>query len=74
MKLDKDTDRITQEIVREHFAEYTVIMVAHRLDMVMNMCDRVFVLDKGALVEEGSPKILAATSGSRFGELWNKSA
>ncbi|KFY76365.1 hypothetical protein V499_03976 [Pseudogymnoascus sp. VKM F-103] len=73
-KLDKDTDRITQEIVREHFADYTVIMVAHRLDIVMNMCDRVFVLDKGTLVEEGSPKMLAATSESRFGELWKEDA
>ena len=36
LKLDKDTDMITQEIVREHFADYTVIMVAHRLDIVMN--------------------------------------
>ncbi len=72
-KLDKDTDKLTQEIVRKQFVDYTVIMVAHRLDMVMNMCDRVFVLDRGGLVEEGNPRILAAIKGSRFAELWNES-
>ena len=73
-KLDKETDRLTQTILRTEFQRYTVIIVAHRLDIVMNLCDRVLILDKGTLVEEGNPSALASTEGSWFGELKKESA
>ncbi|KAH8896245.1 ABC transporter [Thozetella sp. PMI_491] len=72
-KLDKETDQITQKIIREQFRDYTVVMVAHKLDMVMNLCDRVFVLDQGVLVEEGRPMDLVEIRGSWFGRLWSES-
>jgi ABC-type multidrug transport system fused ATPase/permease subunit len=73
-KLDRETDRLAQEIVKNEFAAYTIIMVAHRLGMVMNLCDRVYVLDKGEVVEQGVPRVLADTPGSRFGELWRQNS
>lgn len=68
--VDKATDRAMQEIVRDEFESYTIVMVSHRLEMVMNFFDRVVVLDKGAVVESGGPRELVDTPGSRFGELW----
>ncbi|KAF7548959.1 hypothetical protein G7Z17_g6711 [Cylindrodendrum hubeiense] len=69
--VDKVTDRAMQEIIRDEFENYTIVMVSHRLEMVMDFFDRVVVLDKGAVVESGSPRELVETPGSRFGELWS---
>ncbi|KAM0421107.1 hypothetical protein ACHAPT_011178 [Fusarium lateritium] len=68
--VDKATDRAMQEIIRDEFESYTIVMVSHRLEMVMDYFDRVVVLDRGAVVESGGPRELVDTSGSRFGELW----
>lgn len=68
--VDQDTDRLMQEIIRKEFAEYTVIMVSHRLGVVRDFCDRVVVMDKGSVVETGRPGELIEQSDSRFGELW----
>lgn len=68
--VDKVTDRAMQEIIREEFASYTIVMVSHRLEMVMDFFDRVIVLDKGSMVESGDPRELVETPGSRFKELW----
>ncbi|KAH6957100.1 P-loop containing nucleoside triphosphate hydrolase protein [Fusarium avenaceum] len=68
--VDKVTDRAMQEIIRDEFENYTIVMVSHRLKMVMDFFDRVVVLDRGTVVESGGPRELAEISGSRFGELW----
>ncbi|KAJ6439743.1 protein related to tpa inducible protein [Purpureocillium lavendulum] len=68
--VDVVTDRMMQQIIQREFASYTIIMVAHRLDMVVNYFDHVVVLDQGAVVEQGAPSELVGTPGTRFGELW----
>lgn len=68
--VDKVTDRAMQEIIKDEFEAYTIIMVSHRLEMVVDFFDSVVVLDKGVVVETGSPKDLINSPGSRFGELW----
>lgn len=68
--VDRATDRVMQEMIRDEFESYTIVMVSHRLDMVMDFFDRVVVLDRGAVVESGAPRELVETPGSRFGELW----
>ncbi|KAF5644186.1 multidrug resistance [Fusarium tjaetaba] len=68
--VDKVTDRAMQEIIREEFENYTIVMVSHRLEMVMDFFDRVIVLDRGTVVESGGPRELVETPGSRFGDLW----
>ncbi|KAF4983690.1 hypothetical protein FZEAL_957 [Fusarium zealandicum] len=68
--VDKVTDRAMQELIREEFENYTIVMVSHRLEMVMDFFDRVVVLDRGTVVESGGPRELVDTPGSRFGELW----
>lgn len=57
-------DNITQAQVCETLEKMdsTRIVIAHRLSTIRN-CDRILVLDKGAIVEEGSYKELMAKEG-----------
>ena len=67
--VDKDTDRAMQKIIHREFEGYTIIMVSHRLEMVMDF-DQVIVMDAGTVVESGVPKELVGVEGSRFRDLW----
>jgi ATP-binding cassette subfamily C (CFTR/MRP) protein 1 len=66
--VDRETDRAIQRIIKEEFKYYTIIMVSHRLDMVMDF-DTVVVMDKGSVVEIGPPKSLIERAGSHFRQL-----
>ncbi|KAI0845220.1 P-loop containing nucleoside triphosphate hydrolase protein [Daldinia vernicosa] len=66
---DWDIDKAMQNIIREEFGGYTIIMVSHRLDMLLGF-DKVVVMDKGSIVETGRPSVLVETHGSKFRELW----
>lgn len=66
--VDIHTDRTIQAIIKNEFEGYTVLMVSHRLEMVMDF-DKVILMDKGMVVETGPPRVLAKTEGSRFKEL-----
>lgn len=68
--VDRETEKKMQEVIRVEFREYTVVAVSHRLDMIMDY-DRVVVMEKGEIVEEGNPACLVKESGTRFGELWS---
>lgn len=67
--VDHDTDLAMQKIIREEFADYTVVMVSHRLDVVLEF-DTVVMMDAGSIVETGRPSTLIDMEGSRFRELW----
>lgn len=67
--LDRDTDRSMQQIIHKEFEGYTIIMVTHRLEMVMDF-DKVVVLDAGKVAENGVPRKLVKQKGSRFRDLW----
>lgn len=67
--VDVDTDRAMQSIIKSEFEGYTIVMVSHRLEMVMDF-DKVIVMDKGAVAEVGSPRVLVEMDESRFKELW----
>lgn len=70
--VDMDTDRAMHDCIKSEFEGYTIVMVSHRLEMVMDF-DRVVVMDAGAVVETGAPRVLVKTEGSRFKELWTVS-
>ncbi|CAM9253787.1 unnamed protein product, partial [Hapterophycus canaliculatus] len=55
--IDECTDSLIQDVVRRSFKGKTVIMVAHRLQTVID-CDQVVVLSEGRLVEAGHPHFL----------------
>lgn len=53
--LDSAAEAIVQKVVKDEFAENTVITVAHRLDTIKD-ADRVLMLDKGEVVMLGTPE------------------
>ncbi|KAB2612958.1 ABC transporter C family member 8 [Pyrus ussuriensis x Pyrus communis] len=65
--IDSSTDAILQRIIRQEFAECTVITVAHRVPTVIDS-DMVMVLSYGKLVEYEQPSKLLATN-SYFSKL-----
>lgn len=67
--VDVHTDRAMHECIKSEFQGYTIVMISHRLEMVMDF-DRVVVMDTGAVVEVGAPRALVKTYGSKFRELW----
>ncbi|KAI8627665.1 multidrug resistance-like protein [Xylariaceae sp. FL1651] len=68
--IDAHTDAVIRQFLHEEFQQHTVIWVAHRLETIMDF-DRVIVLEKGCIVEDGSPRELIAAGGNMYSELWN---
>ncbi|KAG4434582.1 hypothetical protein IFR05_009938 [Cadophora sp. M221] len=71
--VDVKTDAQMQTIIRSEFKTHTIIMIAHRLDSLLDF-DRVAVLNKGKLIEFGEPSVLLKKEGSAFGKLYHASS
>lgn len=76
LMLDEATsslDSISESYIQEAFGELmkgkTTVVIAHRLSTVQQM-DRIVVLDKGKIVEEGTHKELLEKGGF-YADLWN---
>lgn len=67
--VDQETDRLMQRIIMDEFQNYTIVMVSHRLELVMNF-DTVLVMDKGSIIEDGKPGELKEKEGGSFRDLW----
>ena len=52
--------------------EHTMLFISHRLSSVKN-CDKVFMLEKGRLIEEGTHARLIAANGS-YAQMYKKQA
>lgn len=65
--VDRDTEIVMQKIIGVEFRAYTVLMVSHRLETIMNY-DTVVVMDSGRIIGKGRPATLLS-QGSRFREL-----
>ena len=59
--VDNETDARIQSAIRQEFLEGTVITIAHRLRTIIDY-DKVLVLDKGRVIEYGSPLALIERS------------
>lgn len=73
LAVDADTDKMMQDIIRHHFATYTVICVVHKLESVMDY-DQVVVMSHGEVVEIGVPRDLAAKHESKFSAMIHSTA
>jgi len=67
--VDFQSVRRVQEVWRKVFAGRTVLSIAHRLQTVVDFCDRVCVLEAGRLAEIGTPKELLADPTSHLAKL-----
>lgn len=73
--LDSETENLIQQSLHTLIGDdnKTVIAIAHRLSTLKDM-DRVIVLDKGKIQEQGTHDQLLAKHGSRYKELWEMQA
>ncbi|RGP79933.1 canalicular multispecific organic anion transporter 2 [Fusarium longipes] len=67
--VDTQTDARMQEVIRTEFSHCTIIMIAHRIDTLLDF-DKVAVLDRGSLVEFGAPQELLADDSGAFTRLY----
>lgn len=70
--LDTHTEQALLRTLRNVFRENrsTNVLIAHRLRTIADS-DKIIVLNKGAVQEEGTHQSLLHTPGSLYGELWN---
>ncbi|KAA6361531.1 MAG: putative Multidrug resistance-associated protein [Streblomastix strix] len=68
--VDVETDAKIQKTIREQFIDKTVIIIAHRLNTIMNS-DRIMVMDQGRVAEIGKPQVLQQRPNSLFNALSN---
>jgi ATP-binding cassette subfamily C (CFTR/MRP) protein 1 len=59
-----------QEVIRTEFSDCTIIMIAHRIDTLLDF-DKVAVLDRGSLAEFGAPQELLTDTGGAFTKLYH---
>ena len=66
--LDSESEHAVQQSIDELKGHITVVIIAHRLSTIRNV-DRVYVLEKGRVVEQGDYRALRQREGSRLGQL-----
>jgi ATP-binding cassette, subfamily C (CFTR/MRP), member 1 len=69
--VDVKSDALMQRVIREQFADCTILAVAHRLDTILDF-DRIALMKEGQLVECDTPKALLSRD-SAFKELYESS-
>ncbi|TFC08225.1 ABC transporter ATP-binding protein [Cryobacterium mannosilyticum] len=72
--LDIPSERLVQQALQTLLADRTAVIIAHRLSTVA-IADRVLVMERGRIVEDGTPADLIAGTG-RFAQLhaaWRES-
>ncbi|TIV21542.1 MAG: ABC transporter ATP-binding protein, partial [Mesorhizobium sp.] len=68
--LDSEAEAAIQENLYKLMQGKTVIAIAHRLSTIAAM-DRLVVMDKGRIIEEGSHEELVA-KGGLYAQLWQR--
>jgi len=66
--VDPATDELIQKMIRKHFADCTVLTIAHRLNTIADS-DRILVLANGTLAEYDSPPNLLKNPESLYCKL-----
>ena len=69
--VDSETERLIQEALEALMADRSAFVIAHRLSTIRN-ADRIYVLDGGTVVEQGTHDELLKSDGS-YAELSRQS-
>lgn len=67
--LDSESEQAIEKALKELMKNKTVIAIAHRLSTLKNM-DRIIVLEKGKIKEDGTPKDLLKNKSGTFYHLY----
>lgn len=63
--MDSESESAIQLVLRNAFKSSTVLLIAHRLNGLQQV-DRIFVMEDGKIVEEGTPFELSTNNESKF--------
>lgn len=66
--LDAESEELVQQALESLIQDRTTLVIAHRLATVL-AADRILVMDKGRIVEEGTHKTLIAREGGLYARL-----
>lgn len=69
-QLDSESEKLIQEAFWKASYGKTVIIIAHRLSTIQR-ADKIVVLEKGKIIEEGSHKDLISRNDSLYSHFWN---
>ena len=67
--VDSETEELIQTAIQKMMAGRTSIVIAHRLSTIQN-ADKILVLDRGRIVEEGTHQELLKRNGL-YSQLYN---
>ena len=68
--LDNESELLIQKAIENLKGKITVLAIAHRLSTIINS-DRLLILEKGRITQEGSPKTLLIDKKSYFNKVYN---
>ncbi len=71
--LDSESEALIQDALRVLMEGKTVIVIAHRLSTIMKM-DRIWVIENGKMIEEGSHTALLKKKNGLYHKLWKYQA
>jgi len=71
--LDSESEKLIQDALDKLMKNKTVIVIAHRLSTIRKM-DRIIVVDRGKIVEEGTHQDLIAKQSGIYKKLWELQA
>ena len=53
---DQETGELSKTVSGLRDSGYTIILIEHDMKFVMNICDRLYVLNHGELIASGTPE------------------
>lgn len=68
--LDSESEKYIQEGLLELMKDKTALVIAHRLSTIKHL-DRIVVLDKGKVVQDGTHDELVAKKNGMYAKLWS---
>ncbi|GAB6030689.1 hypothetical protein CHUAL_007542 [Chamberlinius hualienensis] len=69
--VDNKTDQIINKLIRTKFPNSTMIIIAHRLQTVIDL-DKIMVIQNGEILEFGDPNVLLSNPDSSFKSMVDK--